>query len=183
MQYFNILALEGLQFPNRLLEWTLNFLKTYAEDPKVIFVPKNFTGKKVGAQALNVPASSITEFDLLANGARDFPNSEHMVVTHIRALSGVNATLSLTQWVAGIIDAGLLNSTWRLDINGMTLYDDMPMDMFTQSVEQNDSGYFSLPSPVAWFGQSKAEIIVKTGAGVVASTNVKFELSGPGFTS
>jgi len=142
-------------------------------------VPKTFAGDAYGVESKAITGQSIIIFDKLANGAKQFPESEHMLFGFLRIYQGVNAVLEDTDWQAGVTNAELKNATIDIDLNGLTIYKDIPLNSFTFSAEQNDSGYLVLTNPSWWLAQTNLKITLKPAKAIATATfNVQFEISG-----
>ncbi len=176
----------SLEHPNGVL---LDFYKFLAmslekEVKDVQQIPKNFTGNRMASQALNVNGNTIIQFTNLANGNTQFPQDEHGLVCFIRIYTGVDPALTNTVWQPGIVDPQLINGKFNLDLNGLILLRDIDMSYFTRSVEEPYSGYLQLVSPFLWAAQTNMTITLNLAlAVVVANTNMKIEISGPGLIS
>ena len=93
----------------------------------------------------------------IINGAF-FPDSEHFMIVGIRALSGSNATLGSTDWLASITDPIAKNGTFSVDNGGTTELKDMPLTVFQTGANDPDQGVFLLPKPIFWKGQTQLSL-------------------------
>ena len=143
-------------------------------------VAKNFTGDGFATQSLAVVGEKEITFDVFANGSPQFPQGEHFMISRLRLYTGASATLNKTVWTAGTVDPDLLNSTIDIVMNGTRVFKDVPLASFTQSEEQNDSGYLNFLNPIFWFAQTDISVTIKSPVPIAAANeNVRFEFSGP----
>ena len=111
------------------------------------------------------------------------PQGEHFVITQIRVLTGVDATLNNTAWVPGVAAAEVANGNFTFNNNGVNVLPIIPMTAFTQAVENPFSGYYDSPFPIIWAGQEQITIRLNQVTAGIANQNVRFELHGLGLVS
>lgn len=139
------------------------------------------------------PSTTRTNFP---GGSFIMPASEHAIITGIRFLSGNNATLTSTQWQAGVYTAAFLNGQVTITSNGETVITSLPMTVFQSNVSQlstaaaapgtpaivgesdDNAGYFWLMEPIVLLGQTDIKTTVTLQSNASASDNLRMELHG-----
>jgi hypothetical protein len=184
MYYSKISQLGNLVAPNQLqADFNISLaLSLGLNSPAELNIPKNFTGNKYAVQALNI-AEKTTEFNNLANGKEQFPESEHMQLAYLKIEEGVNAQLNKTVWIAGVSDVDILNGKIDIVNNGLTIIRDMPLSEFVRAEEQPYSGQVAFVSPTNLLAQSEFRAVIKVDNVPVANTNLRLTFSGVGYIS
>lgn len=114
----------------------------------------------------------------------DRPQSEHFIITHMKMLEGVNATLTETVWSPGFLDGDLQNGDWTFDNNGVIEQQSIPGTVFQPAAENPFSGIYELALPIVWRGQTRITIRMNyRNVPSTANTNQRVELWGLGYLS
>jgi len=110
------------------------------------------------------------------------PQSEHSIVWGIRLWQGQNAPVENTEWLAGITDSQIQNAKMTIIVNNATKLKNWSLADAIREIITKDVGYFELPEPIIWPGQTDMTITVSSVSGAfnVPDINLRVQLVGIG---
>lgn len=122
-------------------------------------------------------------------GSFTIPESEHTIVTAIRILEGVNASVPATVWQPGAQSAAVKNALFNVNINGQKVLTQIPGTAFDSNLlsatnagqTDENTGFFFLYEPLVLLGQTQIITNVAFPSAPIANTNVRVELHGVRF--
>jgi hypothetical protein len=163
----------------------MNFIGYKVGDSKNIGDVILFHGKlaTAGANLQFFNPVATTEVGNLPTGLRN--DGEPMQITAIRILSGVNASIKVTDWVPGLTTAELQNGTFQIQINGSNVTNQIPLTVANGDGTSTDQlGYYAFAKPINLPAQQTLFVnLVFATTPAVANTNVFVELYGIGALS
>ena len=134
---------------------------------------QSFFGSNVStAAATNMKAGSFT-----------LPDGEHMVMTAIRVLYGVGATVDEIDWDYGATVQVLKNATFQLINNNISQINLMPLTVANPELTTDDQGFIYFLYPILWKAQTYIQINVTTKSAPVANGSLRIEVHGIGLIS
>ena len=123
-------------------------------------------------------------------GTFQLPQSEHAFITGIKIYSGVNASVSASDWQAGANDAALKNGVMDIVINGQKVVTALPLSQFGQAADSatfagetdSERGIFYFYEPLVLLGQTQISVNVSfPTAPATANLNLRVEFFGVRF--
>lgn len=189
---FNFLPMEWLELrmanPKKFEEVLVNYIN--ASGAKV--TNYKTIGDIVVYHQLPVVAAGVYKFfqgvpsaassNMTGNGFQR-SQSEHMVITAIKVLTGNNATIQSTDWTNGAGLPQIKNGAFDLIVNGVTQLRALPCNKANEDVTDSTQGLIGLSLPPVWPGQTDLNINLTTLAAGAANDNCRFELHGFGLLS
>ena len=175
--------------------------KFFADNYGKTDLPKRVADFAIYDQQLVTGSTTVNFFDgaysvnrtNFPGGSFVMPQSEHAIITGIRVLSGVNATLQATDWAAGVSDPIVKNGTLTITSNGDTVATQIPGTVFRSELFGNavagsatiagetddNAGFWWLAEPIVLLGQTDIKSRFQfLSAPATANTNVRVELHG-----
>lgn len=108
-----------------------------------------------------------------------YPEGEHFLIMAMRGLSGANATLAASAWVAGISDALTINGNFNVINSGSVELKNVPFTVFQPGSNYPDSGLFLLEKPIFWKAQTSLQMVASfPTAPSTTNQNIRVELMG-----
>jgi len=120
-------------------------------------------------------------------GTFQLPQGEHALITGLKIYTGVNATLTETNWQAGANDNDVKNSVLDITINGQKVLTSLPLTQFgstelsatAQGETDQDRGIYYFYEPLVLLGQQSIAANVQfQNAPSTANTNLRLEMLG-----
>lgn len=109
---------------------------------------------------------------------------EHMIITHIRILEGLNASIPATAWTEGLSTADLKNGTVDIKSNGSVIIPELPLTVFTEADEHPAAGFYALAIPIIWEADNAFTFEVTFPVAPAGTAqNMRVELHGIGLNS
>lgn len=133
----------------------------------------NFFGSANGTTATtNMKGNSFT-----------LPEGEHMVMTAIRVLYGVGATIEQIDWDYGATVNSVKNCTFQLINNNISQINLMPLTVANPELTTDDQGFIYFLYPILWKAQTYIQINVIQQMAAVANGSMRIEVHGIGLIS
>ena len=184
-------ALMALKQPNELVNLFEQYALASGEKKIVNRMVADVTrvhGKKVAG------STTVSFFDNYTTGDASnwagqnttLPEGQPLLVTGIRILAGVNATVNATQWVAGLSSGELLNGNLTITCQKVKLRAYPHEEFFanTTTTETSKNGYVELSQPIFINSQMAFNVVLNFDvAPATANQNVCVELIGIGTIS
>jgi len=111
------------------------------------------------------------------------PQTEHVIIYAIKAWQGDNdVEVFESQWIAGVADATLQNSTFTITNNSEVELKNYPMVDFHTDLTTKDQGTIFLDEPIIWLGQNELKLSLKAPPTLTfdVAVPIRFELIGLG---
>jgi len=111
------------------------------------------------------------------------PDGEHFVMTAIRVLYGVGATIDQIDWDYGATVQVLKNATFQLINNNISQINLMPLTVANPELTTDDQGFIYFLYPILWKAQTYIQINMTTKSAPVANGSARLEVHGIGLIS
>lgn len=187
----NLTSLIGVGAVKTAFVRLLQAAKIITRPEDVLAFNKNI-GDVIPFQAQTVAAlTSINFFDNTTGQTGNFnvqggfrSANEHIAVYAIRICSGVNASVTATDWAPGLTEATAQNGTLTLTVAGTNVLRSIPLDIFNgDGSESSELGVYNLNAPILIPAQQPVTANISLPAAGLANLNVKIELLSFGLFS
>jgi hypothetical protein len=187
----NLTSLIGVGAVKTAFARLLQAAKIITRPEDIITFNKNI-GDVIPFQAQTVEAlTSISFFDNTTGQTGNFnvqggfrSANEHIAVYAIRICSGVNASVTATDWAPGLTEATAQNGTMTLTVAGTNVLRAVPLDIFNgDGSESSELGLYNLNAPIIIPAQQPVTCTLTLPAPGLADLNVKIELLSFGLFS
>jgi len=108
------------------------------------------------------------------------PQSEHVMITHIRVADAVSATVNLSNWIPGVATAATKNARISILNNSEQELKKFPLTEFIAGLTTKDVGLLTLEEPILWQGQTELDLTFEAVSNPIANKNLRITLIGIG---
>jgi len=111
------------------------------------------------------------------------PEGEHMVMTAMRVMYGVGATIDQIDWDYGATVQAVKNCNFQLINNNISQINLFPLTVANPELTTDDEGFIYFLYPILWKAQTYIQINVNQKSAAVANGSLRLEIHGIGLIS